>query len=138
MAVRNVIALLGYPVLNEDRKAAEAITPGHMVSVDANGDLVKHASAGGPGGSFALERDEMGKNIDVPYAVDDQVKVGTFSPGMRVYALVPSGQNLTPDDLLKSNGAGLLVTHGGTGTAVARALEPLVSTAQTRLRVEIV
>lgn len=140
---RRVIALLGYPILNEEDKAAEAITPGHLLAYDSNGDLIKHnddASNAAP--MFALERDEMGKDIDTAYAVGDQVKVGTFSPGQRVYAIIASGANVAKGDYLTSDGAGRLTKTGVSATVrLAEALEDVNNSAgpsDARIRVQIV
>jgi hypothetical protein len=139
---RRVIALLGGPpVTNEDCAAAEAITPGHLVTYDGSGDLIKHASSGGAAArNFALERDEMGKDIDTAYAVGDQVKVGAFHQGQRVYAFTPSGQNLAIGTFLESDGAGRLVTYSA-GIRLARMVEAVNNSAgpgDARIRIEIV
>lgn len=139
MSVRNVIALFGPPIFNEDDKAAAEIIPGMLVGWDANGDLVPHSDAGAPATArnFALERDEMGMGIDDPYAIGDQVKVGAFHQGQRVYAWLASGQNVSKGDELDSDGQGMLVA--GTAAPVGRALEDTdASDGDTRIRVEVI
>ncbi len=139
---RRVIALLGQPpVINEEEKAAEAIIPGHLVDYDGAGDLVKHATAGDPAGStFALEREEVGRDIDTAYAVGDIVKVGAFHVGQRVYAFTPSGQVLAKGDLLESDGAGRLIALASGEVAIARMVEAVsaVVPGDTRIRVEVI
>ncbi len=104
-----VIQLLGQAIQNEDDAAAEAIIPGHLITVDGSGNVIKHASAdGATTARFALEREEMGKDIDTAYAIGDTVKSGTFAPGMRVNALVPSGANIAKGATVSSNGDGRL------------------------------
>lgn len=112
---RMVIALLGCPVLSEDDKAAEAITPGHLVDWDSSGNLVKHATAGGRAAKmFALEQDppvkistDSGPAIDLAYGIGDQIKVGYFSTGMRVNALVAANAPaIVKGDYLESAGNG--------------------------------
>src|SRR5688500_2473861 len=106
---RRVIKLLGDPIQNEDDKAAEAITPGHLLAFDGSGDLIKHGTAGGGHNRVvALHREEMGKTIDDAYAIGDTVKVGAFQPGMRVNALVASGVTAAKGDYLESAGNGTL------------------------------
>lgn len=108
---RRVIALLGEPTIGPDEdKAAEAITPGNLLNWDGSGDLIKHDVAGGRAEPiFALERDEMGKDIDQPYAVGDAVKVGAFAKGMRVLAIVAAGAPaIAKGDWLESAGDGTL------------------------------
>jgi allophanate hydrolase subunit 2 len=121
---KHVIALLGQPILNEDgaAKAGEAILPGMAVNIDSAGAVIKHATAAGAVARFALERDEMGKGIDVAYADGDYVKVGQFAPGMRVYTLIASGQNITAGGRLESAGNGTLRALAA-GVAVAMATE---------------
>lgn len=134
---KKVIALKGQPILNEDGVAGEAITPGHLVKgVDT---ILKHATAGGVAmKNFAMERDEMGKTIDDAYAINDTVKVGSFHAGMRVNALIASGQNITKDDFMESAGNGTLRKFAS-GTILGRALETTGAvTATTRLTVEII
>lgn len=132
---RRVIALLGRPELNEDGAADEAITPGHLV--DGVTIIGKHATANGPGRSFALERDERGQGIDVAYASGDYVKVGAFAGGMRVYAWLKSGENVAADAYLGSQGDGTLKAWAS-GPYLGRSLEAVNATAgDTRIRVEV-
>jgi hypothetical protein len=135
---KKVIKLLGEPIQNEDDKAAEAITPGHLVTFNGSGDLIKHATAGGNAArAFALEREEMGDNIDVAYAIGDTVKVGVFGAGTRVNALIASGQNLVKGDFLESAGNGGL-RKLASGVPLGRSLETTGAvTATRRLRTEI-
>lgn len=160
MAKHN-IKLLGDPIQNEDDKAAEAITPGMLVTWNGSGNLIKHNVAGGNAQkAFALEREEMGRGaggvggaalnsaIDTAYAINDTVKVGVFHPGCRVYALVATGAPaIVKGDFVESDGAGRVrksvvnaaiadTTRNGT---VGRALEALtnVSGVDARLRIEI-
>jgi hypothetical protein len=137
---KRVIKLLGEPIQNEDDKAAAVITPGMLVDHDANGDLVPHASSAGVAQRwFALEREEMGKDIDATYAIGDTVKVGSFAPGTRVLALIASGENVAQDDDLNSAGDGTLAVSATNRVAVA--LEAVNNTAgpgMARIRVEVV
>jgi hypothetical protein len=133
----NVITLRGEPIVDEQNEASEAITPGHLIEINA-GEWRKHASSGGAAGAiFAMERDELGKGIDVAYAIGDYVKAGYYAPGDRVNALIPSGQNVAEGAELESDGAGRL--KAGTTKPVARAAAASGAvTADTRLAVIIV
>ena len=133
------VKLLGEPIQNEDDKAAEAITPGHLVAHDSNGDLVKHASAGGyTHRAFAMEREEMGDDMNVPYAAGDTVKVGVFYPGCRVNAIIGSGVSTTKGvTYLESAGNGKLRAWTS-GERIGLALETASPTADARLVVEVV
>jgi hypothetical protein len=136
---KNTVKLLGEGVQNEDDKAAEAILPGHLVTFDSNGDLVKHATAGGAAANtYAIEREEMGDDIDDEYAIGDAVKVHHFGPGCRIYAPIPSGQNLVKGDFLESAGDGTLRKYAS-GVRLARSLDTTGAiTTLTRVRVEII
>lgn len=131
---RKVIALMGVPYINEDGVAAEAITPGHLVSGVTSISL----NDGDPcTRTFALERDELGDNIDEPYAVSDVVKVGSFTPGQRVYAWLASGQNVSAGAFLEPATNGLLTAYSS-GVRIARALEAVnASAGDARIRVEV-
>jgi hypothetical protein len=104
-----VIALRGEPIVDEQNTASQAdILPGMLIEINT-AQWRKHAGAGlNAAPWFALERDEMGKDIDTPYAVGDAVKAGFFSKGMRVNILVPIGQTLVKGDKMESNGDGTL------------------------------
>ncbi len=132
---RRVITLLGQPIVTEDGVAGEAITPGMLV--EGQTTIMKHSGGTVKSTRFALEREEMGKDIDTDYAVDDVVKVGTFKPGERVNALVASGVNVAADVELESAGDGTLQALT-TGVAIGRAVEAVNATALTRLRTELV
>jgi hypothetical protein len=139
-ATRRVIALLGTPIVLDEDEAAEAITPGHLVEY-SGGNLIKHATAAGKAArNFALERDEMGKDIDTAYAIGDQVKVGAFHQGQRVLVWIASGQNITKGNYLESAGDGTLRAMGS-GVPLAQAVENNNNAAgpgDSRLRVQIV
>jgi hypothetical protein len=133
------VILLGNELVtqNEDDKAAEAITPGHLVAWNGSGDLVKHAGAAGVSGAmFALEREELGQDMNAPYAIGDTVKVGLCPTGVRVNSIIASGQNVTKGAFLESAGNGTLKV--GTTNPIGQALEAVNATATARLRVQII
>lgn len=138
---RRVIALNGPILQTEDWAAAEAITPGMLVSRNTSNLLIKHATAGGYAPrDFAMERDEMGKDIDAPYAVGDTVKVGHFTTGHRVNAIIASGVNAAVNSLLESAGDGTLRVRTS-GVAVAMSLQAVNNTAgptNARLEVQVI
>ena len=135
------VVLLGNELVtqNEDNKAAEAITPGHLINYDSNGDWVKHATAGGDTARrFALEREELGQDMNDDYAIADTVKAGLCPRGVRVNSIIASGQNITKGNFLESAGDGTLRVLAA-GTRLAQALESINANAgAARLRVEIV
>jgi hypothetical protein len=137
---RRKIVLKGDPIVNEDDAALEAITPGHLIEITSTGVQKNTDDAANVAAAFALERDELGKDIDVAYAIGDVVKVATFKPGERAYAFLASGQNVAKGAYLTGTTTGLL-TAGSVSASVrlARALEAVNSTNDaTRIRVEIV
>lgn len=147
---RRVIALKGgLPVINEEdvQAVGAAIIPGHLLEIDGSGDLIKNTAAvANISPMFALERDEMGQDIDEAYADGDRVKVGVFHPGQRVYAFLASGHNVAKGAYLLGDAAadGLLSLTGVTAQLrIARAVEAVDTSgsapvAGTRIRVEIV
>jgi len=141
---RNVIALLGCPMVSEEKVAIEAIIPGHLLEVVASGVKKQTDDAANVAPIFALERDELGNGIDDAYAIGDVVKMGTFKPGDRVYGWLASGQNVAEGDYLTGTTAGLLTkTSVAASVRLAKAVESVDTTgsapvAGTRIRAEIV
>jgi len=144
-----VISLRGEPIIDEQDEAEEAdILPGMLVELNpSTAKLRKHATAAGnQQGWFALERDEFGRDIDTAYAIGDRVKVGRFGRGMRVNALIASGQNITRGDALESAGNGTLrkaATDSATDTTQRTSLVGFAGettgavTTTTRLKVDV-
>lgn len=138
---RRVIILKGDPVIHEDEVAVSAITPGHLLELTPTGVQPNSDDAANVVPAFALERDEVGRDIDQPYAVGDVVKVGVFSAGHRAYAFLASGQNVAKGAYLTGNTAGELTSASVSATVrTARALEAVDNSAgaNPRIRVEIV
>ncbi len=135
---KKVIKLMGEPIQNEDDKAAEVITPGHLVNFDSSGDLIKHATAAADHAlTIAFEREEMGNGIDVNYAIGDTVKVGHFWPGQRFLGFIASGQNITKGNRMESAGNGTFRVQAGSGVAKCRSLDTTGAvTVLTRIRLE--
>jgi hypothetical protein len=137
MATKRSIILNGMPTrYNEEGVAAEAITPGQFVK-GVTSISKQTSNAQTIPRTIACEREEMGDDIDVDYAIGDTVKIASCAPGTVVLAWIPSGQNVAADAFLDANNAGQLVA--GTTKPVARALEASGAvTVPTRLRVEII
>jgi len=141
---RRVIALLGDPRITEDWAATEAVTPGHLLELTSTGGVKKQTDdAANVTPMFALERDELGDDIDEDYESGDTVRVGIFKPGDRVYAFLASGVNAAIGDYLTSNTTGLLTkTSVAASVRLAQALEAVDTSgsapvAGTRIRVQI-
>jgi hypothetical protein len=125
------ILLKGRPNQSEEGIATAAIQPGMLV--DGVASIAPHASAGALAPRcFAAERDELGAGVDdaykygyapaSAYAIGDSVKVLACAPGDRVLVLIPSGQNITENDRLESNGDGMM-KKTSSGVVLARSLE---------------
>jgi hypothetical protein len=145
----NTIWLKGEGIVKEGRANA-AITPGHLLIREADGDFAFHATAEGNAyAMFALEADFVGKGIATAYATGDRVQALMPYQGAEIYALLPAAAlAIVIGDELVSNGDGTLkkvtagaVTVGNLRRVVARALEAIDNSAGgtvVRIKVEIV
>lgn len=139
MSRNRVIMLRGEAIQNEEGVAGEAgIIPGMLVQGVTT--ILKHATAGGPARkTFAMERDEAGRDIDEAYEVDSVVKIGSFHAGQRVNAIIASGQNIAEGAALESAGDGTLRVLAS-GTRIGYAMEAVNNSAgpsYARLATEI-
>lgn len=125
--------------------AGVQITPGMLIEFYDNGTMMlrPHASATEiPGSTFALEKIIHNKTVDDVYPSGELVYAATFHRGSSVWALIPSGQNISAGELLQSNGNGMLksatATTAAAGLAKFQALEDLGAiTVTTRCRVAV-
>jgi hypothetical protein len=140
MALKRKIVLRAHaePAYNEDRATVEVILPGHLLEIVTATTCQKNKAAGADiARAFAIERSEIGRDIDQPYAIDDQVHEFVGQQGDRVLALIPSGQVIAAGDYLSADNDGHLVL--ASGTRLARSLEDLNAVkADTRIRVELI
>lgn len=121
--------------------AIEAITPGMLVEYHNDSGVLKwgyHDSADDNAGVFILNNQIIdNKGVDEPCAAGDLVEVLALTRGATVWAIIPSGQNITQGGLLQSNGNGKLKALAS-GKALFVALESSGAvTEDTRLRVEV-
>jgi len=101
--------------LYEEGRAAAVITPGMLVAIDTNGELIPHGVAGGPAArNIAIEDALQGRGIDDDYADDELVRYIVGVPGDTFYALLSGGEAVTRDDFLSSNGDGTLKVASST------------------------
>lgn len=136
---RHVIVLQGEPNYTEDWAAVAALTPGHLLELASATTCQKHSGAAGQHARLvALERDEMGNDIDDAYAASDAVKVAQCAPGDRAYMYLASGENVAAGAMLESAGNGMLQAVSGT-YPVGMALEAVnAASGDARIRVLIV
>lgn len=93
----------------EEAFAAAALTPGHLVALDSNGKVAKHATEGGRGERlFAKESVLQGRGIDTAYAQDELVFLHVGQPGDEVNAFIKAGQAIAIGEQLISAGDGTL------------------------------
>lgn len=123
---KNTIVVKNYSDVFEEYVAAETINPGHLLALDADLNVIKHATAGGAGSPtmFAVEDALQGKSIDDAYAAGDPVQVWIPGRGDDVYAILADGETVVKGGLLESNADGTLKA-ADSGTAIAVALEAL-------------
>ena len=131
------IHLGGSVTLVNDRTVSEAVTPGHLVELNA-GQYRKHASAAAATTpAFALNMPELNKSYDDAYAATDQALIGIGAPGSTFLAWLASGQNVADGARLESAGGGLL-TALAAGVLIATAIEAKNATAgDSRIRIEV-
>jgi hypothetical protein len=125
----------------DDKVVTGTPKPGYLVEVYDDGGVAKyraHSTAAGTfaSPSFLIERLWDNQDIETAYADGEVALVYSCYPGAKIYAVIPSGQNVVAGDPLESNGDGKL--KEGTTAPVVRALEsPGAVTADTRIRVEV-
>jgi hypothetical protein len=106
--------------------AAEAITPGHLVKLNASAKAIKNTVAGvaaaqGFAVMVACENDNFGGGIDDAYAVDDRVLYAHLKSGDEFYGLVPAAAAaIAFDAYVTSDGAGGIIV-GTAANAIGRA-----------------
>lgn len=145
----NTVFVKGYPTRKE-APAGGAIMPGHLIKMNAAGNVIAHnAAAGNAQKAFAFEYELTGKDIDTPYANGDNVLYGVSRSGHEVYALVAAGAGaIVIGDALESAGDGTLrkvataAATGDTGrnSVVGYAMEALDNSAgaeMARLLIEV-
>lgn len=139
---KRTVILKGDPVYNENGVATATVKPGYLVKgvsfiAPQTATVVPMPKA------FAVEREEFGTGIDNArqgsgtisafYASGDVVKVAVCGPGDVVTAYLASGESVSEDAVLASDGAGLLnaisVYSSGVGDdyPIARALETIAA-----------
>lgn len=112
--------------VQEEGRAASAITPGQLISLDSDGELIPHAVAGGAASpSFALEDALQGRTIEDNYAIGELVTYGIGRPGDVYLGWGAAGEDIANGDKLSSNGDGTFKVAGSTDVRLAEALEDL-------------
>ena len=108
--------------------ADAALSPGHILQLNADGEVLKHNTTGGNGlCRVAVEDALQGKTVATAYAAAALVPNHIQRRGTRFQALLASGQDISPGDPLMSNGSGCLTmwTSGSDYVVLAWADEEL-------------
>jgi len=103
----------------EEARAAAALKPGHLITKNSSGQVLKHATAnGGTQVWVALEDELAAGNIDTAYASNDVVPYHIPLPGDMLYCRCAAAATAIPmNGPLTSDGAGG-VRNGTVGTHV--------------------
>ena len=95
--------------ITEQHTLSEAALPGNLLEFDGSDDLQKHSTAAGTAAPyFLLERQELGQEVTVLAAIGDKAKLGKFSTGDEVNAIVLASEVLVKGTPLQSDGSGRL------------------------------
>ncbi len=143
MAGPNTIVLKCHRLTDryDEKVAAGAITPGHLIKLDTAGKVVVHSTAFGGGECmFAIEDSFQGKTIDDAYASGDLVRIHLPSNLDEIYALLGgTGGTAAIGSVLASKADGTLqVSSAGTGGLKFTALEAVAQgTGAQRIRVRV-
>lgn len=130
-----------------DIAAGAVITPGMVIETYDDNGVTKwrpHSTAAGvQSRAVALEQLMLNKGVDDNYAINDLVQAGILLAGSMFWGLIPSGQNISNQDYLQSNGDGYLKeatsSAAGDGVAAYKAHDTLGAvTVPTRCRVEVI
>jgi hypothetical protein len=145
-----VVVIGNTHALAKEADVAEAITPGHLVTLNASGQLIKHNVAGAAaaaGGQFtgptrvAVENDIFGKGIDDAWAIGDRGIYYELDTGCEFMALVAAGAPaIAYNALVESAGNGTVRATAVAANAIGRAAEAVDNSgggAAVRLRVEV-
>jgi hypothetical protein len=117
-----------------ENRAAAGLSPGHLVTKNANDEVLKHATAGVGVNTqiyVAKEMGLMGTDINTAYATGDLVFHHQPQKGDRLYCRVAAAATaILFNDKLTSDGAGgLKKSNGTTDVNIAAAAEPLDNSA---------
>lgn len=111
---------------HEEGRAAGAILPGNLITLDANGALIRHNLSGGwAEKAIALEDALQGNGITVAYASGDLVSYVIPKPGDVVFVLLNGGENADPSKFLASAGDGTFKVASGSDVRLLKPLEAL-------------
>lgn len=120
----NTIILAGN-IAQEEREAAAALSPGHVLEKTSANKYQKHTTEGGFAAPLvALEDALQGKTVADAYSAADRVTAGYFKPGDMGQLILKAGETAVIGSNLVSGGDGTVVvdTNVSSGTTVKKVL----------------
>lgn len=112
MSTENQAHLIG-DFRREERVAAGAISPGHLLTINSDDKVTVHSTEGGIAGRAFAEIDALqGNTLDDDYAADDLVSINVEIPGSECQAFLQAGQTAIIGSNLISAGDGTLIVDG--------------------------
>lgn len=122
----------------DEARAGAALTPGHLLAMNSDGEVIKHGTANGEAEMmFAVEDALQGRTIDDAYAADELVQIHRAKPGDEIYAFLADDENVAKGDFLMSDGAGGFKKYVDDTEAVSGNAETLTVRPNRRLAVAI-
>lgn len=126
----------------KEADCAEAITPGHLVKLNASGGLIKNTLAGRAPVMVAVENDIFGKGIDDAWASGERGLYQHLQPGHEYMALVAAAAPaIAFDDLVTAVAGGTVAKTVTLADAIGRARAAVDNSGggtQVRLRIEVI
>lgn len=105
----------------EEAVVHAAFYPGHLLTVNSDGEITKHATEGGYSErAFAVEDALQGNTVDTVSVAGNTHPYVLALPGDEVNAFIKAGENVAVGDMLISGGDGTLIANGSesSGTTV--------------------
>lgn len=93
----------------EEARASGVVSPGDLIELAADNTVRRHSTAGGFGERLIAVENNLalrGLGIDSDYAIGDLVSYICCWGGDEMLGWLADGENVTPDDLLVSDGLG--------------------------------
>ena len=91
----------------DEREAAEAITPGHLVELTSADKVQKQATAAAKAeAAFAVEDSMQGKDYTEDYSTGDRVQFHLLKKGQEVWAILKDGESVVIGDRIEPAGGG--------------------------------
>lgn len=126
--------------VKNERTAGGNLTPGYLVERNASGEVIPHATAAGTDVTPAFHvPGPAGQDIDTDTPSGSNAHYRVAQPGVKVYALLATGENVAEDEKLESAGDGTLQADSAGGADFpVRTLEAVdASGASDPVRVEV-